>query len=67
MNFEESYGEVGKQFIHVHHIDPVASKTGEYEIDPQKDLIPVCPNCHAMIHKKTPPYSVEELKQLLMT
>jgi 5-methylcytosine-specific restriction protein A len=65
MNFEERYGVIGKQFIEVHHIDPVASKIGEYQIVPKKDLIPVCPNCHRMIHRKTPPLSVEELKSLI--
>jgi 5-methylcytosine-specific restriction protein A len=32
-----------------------------YIVDPVKDLEPVCPNCHAMLHRKDPPYSIEEL------
>jgi len=65
LNFEDRYGEIGKKFIHVHHIDPVASRIGEYEVNPEKDLIPLCPNCHAMIHRKTPPYKVDDLKKLI--
>jgi 5-methylcytosine-specific restriction protein A len=34
----------------------------EYEVDPVNDLIPICPNCHAMIHKKVPAFSIEELR-----
>lgn len=51
INFEKEYGEVGKDFIHVHHIVPLSEIGKEYQINPIKDLIPVCPNCHAMIHR----------------
>ena len=64
MNFEKTYGEIGHQFIHVHHIVPVSQIGSGYIIDPIKDLIPVCPNCHAMLHRKNPPYLPEELKLL---
>ncbi|MFZ3446361.1 HNH endonuclease [Vibrio harveyi] len=50
-NFEKVYGELGKEFIHVHHIVPLAKVNALYQVDPVKDLIPVCPNCHAMLHK----------------
>ena len=63
-NFEKTYGEIGHQFIHVHHIVPVSQIGSGYIIDPIKDLIPVCPNCHAMLHRKNPPYLPEELKLL---
>lgn len=62
-NFENEYGELGKDFIHVHHLRQVAEIGKEYKIDPIKDLRPVCPNCHAMIHKRKKPYSIEELKE----
>lgn len=53
LKFEDKYGEVGKDFIHVHHIEFIASKGGKsHKVDPIKDLIPVCPNCHAMLHRK---------------
>jgi 5-methylcytosine-specific restriction endonuclease McrA len=64
-NFYETYGELGKDFIHVHHLIPLYEIGEEYEIDPIKDLRPVCPNCHAMLHKKKPADSIEELKKLI--
>jgi 5-methylcytosine-specific restriction protein A len=51
-NLEKIYGEVGKDFIHVHHIDFFSNFTEEHKIDPIKDLITICPNCHAMLHRK---------------
>ncbi|TKJ83655.1 HNH endonuclease [Paenibacillus sp. CFBP13512] len=51
MNFEEVYGEIGKGFIHVHHIVPLHEVGGRYKVDYKKDLVCVCPNCHAMLHR----------------
>jgi 5-methylcytosine-specific restriction protein A len=64
-NFETAYGAIGKGFIHVHHIVPLAEIRREYELDPIHDLIPVCPNCHAIIHLTQPALSVEELRSYL--
>jgi len=61
-DFEGRYGDVGRGFIHVHHIVPLASIGSSYLGDPVKDLRPVCPNCHEMLHRRQPPYSVDELK-----
>ncbi len=65
-NFEATYGDLGKGFIHVHHIHPISTRSGSYVIDCEKDLVPVCPNCHAMLHRKgEKPLSIDELKQLI--
>ena len=61
-DFEDVYGEIGKNFIHVHHLKPLSEIEEKYEINPINDLRPVCPNCHAMLHKKVPAYSIEEIK-----
>lgn len=66
-NFEEVYGALGTDFIHVHHLKPLSGINQEYEVDPIKDLRPVCPNCHAMIHRRKPAYSIEEMRQQLKT
>ena len=63
MNFEKTYGERGKGFIHVHHLDPLGTRKKRKKIDPIKDLVPVCPNCHAMLHSTDPPLGIEELKK----
>ena len=65
MNFEREYGSIGEGFIHVHHLTPLIEIGEPYEVDPIKDLRPVCPNCHAMLHRRTPSYSIEELKSIL--
>jgi len=67
ISFEKFYGEIGKNYIHVHHIEPISTKREAYIIDYKKDLIPVCPNCHAMLHKKlnNKSVSVEQLKNLI--
>lgn len=64
-NFARTYGDVGEGFIHVHHLKPLSEVGSEYRVDPIQDLRPVCPNCHAMIHRRDPPYSINELKKLL--
>ncbi|HEY5297113.1 MAG TPA: HNH endonuclease [Verrucomicrobiae bacterium] len=64
-DFEKNYGELGREFIHVHHIKPLAEIGEEYTVDPINDLLPVCPNCHAMLHRKTPALTVFELKELI--
>lgn len=64
-DFENMYGEIGHHFIHVHHVTPVSKMGGEYILNPKKDLIPVCPNCHAMLHSKKEPLKPDELIQIL--
>lgn len=60
-DFEHRYGQRGKEFIHVHHLVPVSSIGQAYEVDPIMDLRPVCPNCHAMLHRTNPPCGIDEL------
>ncbi len=64
-DFEKIYGNLGRNFCHVHHVIPLSEAGGEYDIDPTKDLIPVCPNCHAMLHARRPAFSPEEISALL--
>ena len=64
-DFEQIYGDIGEGFIHVHHITPVSQMDAGYVVDPTQDLIPLCPNCHAMAHTSNPPLSVDQLKRIL--
>ncbi len=64
-SFESKFGEIGKEFCHVHHIEPISETGGEYVVDPKEDLIPVCPNCHAMLHRRKPALKPKELRDLL--
>lgn len=67
LDFEKMYGELGRGFIHVHHIVPISTIGQEYKLDPVKDLVPVCPNCHAMLHHGAEGrvLSIEELQARL--
>ena len=62
-DFGEVYGDIGEGFIHVHHRTPIHKIGKDYRINPEKDLLPVCPNCHAMLHKNNPPFKVKELRK----
>lgn len=64
-DFKKVYGDIGKNFIHVHHIKPLSEIRKEYKLDPINDLRPVCPNCHAMIHRKNPNFSIEEISNFI--
>lgn len=64
-NFDKAYGEIGEGFIHVHHLKPLAEVGKGYKLNPIKDLRPVCPNCHVMLHQKKPAHSIEELKAII--
>ena len=65
-NFEDIYGERGRDYIEVHHIKPLSTLDSEMTINPEKDLVPLCSNCHRMVHrKKDDVLSVEDLQKLL--
>lgn len=61
-----AFGEEFAGKIEVHHIKPISEIGEEYAVDPVRDLVPVCPNCHMMLHSKAEGvYSVEELKCMM--
>ena len=64
-NFEKIYGAVGKDIIHVHHLTQIADAGKSRKTDPIRDLRPVCPNCHAMIHRRKEAYSLDEVKTFI--
>jgi 5-methylcytosine-specific restriction protein A len=64
--FGAVYGEAFEDFIHVHHLRPLSEIGLQYVVDPIKDLRPVCPNCHAVLHRRAdPPYKIEEVRAFL--
>ena len=64
-DFKATYGAIGRDYCHIHHTKPLASLEGPTEVNPITDLIPLCPNCHAMIHRRTPAPEIQELKSML--
>ena len=66
-DFEKVYGIIGRNFIEVHHIVPIHERKEEYVVNPIKDLIPLCSNCHSMIHRRNPVYSPDEIREIIKT
>lgn len=65
-DFETVYGSVGKGYIVIHHTTPVSAMGADYEVDPARDLVAICANCHAMVHREDPPIPVEVLRRLVL-
>jgi len=64
-DFGKYYGAIGQDFIEVHHLIPVSKLGKDYIINPRTDMIPVCSNCHSMLHRANPPYPPDELSNFL--
>lgn len=62
---EKIYGKEFRDKIHVHHIKPLNEIDKQYKVDPINDLIPVCPNCHMILHSKKPALKPDEVKFLI--
>lgn len=66
-DFAKFYGPLGEGFIEVHHRTRVADMGANYVVNPQFDLVPLCSNCHHMVHRDTPPISPENLREILLS
>jgi 5-methylcytosine-specific restriction enzyme A len=65
-SFEVTYGEIGLDFIEAHHLTPFSELQGRpTRLDPRTDFAVVCPNCHRMLHRRTPPLSPDELRAVM--
>lgn len=64
-NFQAAYGSLGKDYIEVHHIVPISEIKAGYSVNPETDLVPLCANCHAMVHRENPPIKPEALRKRL--
>jgi 5-methylcytosine-specific restriction enzyme A len=65
VDLSEQYGDAAAGFIEVHHTTPVSEVGPGYIINPVTDLVPLCPNCHGVAHRRSPPYTVDELREML--
>jgi 5-methylcytosine-specific restriction protein A len=63
LDFSKKYGKIGENFIHIHHLNELHTIKKAHEINPLKDLVPICPNCHSMVHaRKKPCFTIQEIK-----
>lgn len=61
-DFELAYGELGKGYIHVYHVKPLSEIKESYIVDPINDLVPLCANCHAIVHRANPALTTKQLR-----
>lgn len=65
-DFAEVYGDLGKNYIEVHHINPLAEQNGEQTVKPERDLVCLCANCHRMVHRnRSNVLAIDELKNIV--
>jgi len=65
MIFEKNYGKIGKKYIIAHHLIAIGGRKKSAKTT-LADIALVCSNCHDMLHKKKPPYKIDELKRILI-
>jgi predicted HNH restriction endonuclease len=65
VSLADRYGPQVIGLIHVHHLSPLAKRGKQLAVNPIRDLRPVCPNCHAVIHSTSPPRTIEEVKKMM--
>lgn len=65
MSFGEFYGPIAEGFVHVHHLIPLSNAGDGREVDPIRDMRPVCPNCHGVIHLSDPPFTLDQVRAML--
>lgn len=63
-DFSKVYGAYGEGFIEVHHVKPLNEINDSYTVDPVKDLVPVCSNCHSILHRGKTPLSVVQMQAM---
>ncbi|HCW54756.1 MAG TPA: hypothetical protein DG753_13705 [Clostridium sp.] len=64
-DFSKVYGEQFKHCINIHHTKEISEIGEEYEVNPEKDLLTVCPNCHMILHSKRPGYTPDEVRNII--
>ena len=65
IDFSVTYGPRGAGFMHFHHLAPLSEAIGRRAVSGAADLVPLCPNCHAMVHRGDDILSIEQLRDLL--
>lgn len=66
VKLSDIYGPIADQFIQVHHLRSITTHDGEHPVDPIEDLRPVCPNCHAIIHRRRPDHhDIGEVREMI--
>lgn len=62
---EDRYGQIAKNYAHVHHTKPISQVGDGYLPNLEDDFAVLCPNCHSIAHRRSPPLTVAELQNYL--
>ena len=65
LDFGQKYGPVAEGYIQVHHLLPLSQIEPSHTVDPKNYLRPVCPNRHAVIQRRNPPFALEDVRDIL--
>ncbi len=66
-DFERVYGELGREYVVVHHVVELSTLGADYEVNPVEDLVTLCANCHAMVHRQRPALLPAQLRERLQS
>lgn len=67
LSFGEKYGALGEGYIEMHHLNPLAERLGEVsEVTSVDQVVPLCANCHRVVHRRRPALSIDELRAALL-
>jgi hypothetical protein len=64
-SYGETYGPEFDGLIVVHHLTPISKGGEQHTVDPIADLRPVCADCHLVMHRRTPPFAIEEVQGMM--
>jgi hypothetical protein len=68
-DFAKTYGRLGQGFAEVHHLNPLSERPPtEWTATVRTNIEEVavlCANCHRMIHRRKPAFSIEELRAMI--
>ncbi|OOB80263.1 MAG: hypothetical protein BEN19_05830 [Epulopiscium sp. Nuni2H_MBin003] len=65
IDYGYTYGDKFEKLMDVHNLKSTTKEWDNLDVNPEKDLIPICHNCHTILHSKFPNYTVEQVKEML--
>lgn len=64
-NFEKIYGNAAAGLVEVHHLTPVHLMKESRQVNPETELVPLCSNCHSVAHRIDPPYTPQQISNMI--
>ncbi|ONI41703.1 hypothetical protein AN640_07780 [Candidatus Epulonipiscium fishelsonii] len=64
IDYGYTYGNQFERYIDIHNLKSTHKEDDNLDINPEEDLVPVCHNCHFIMHTKQPCYTIDEMKKI---